>query len=58
MRKKPEHDPEKCVAVLRKDHAQSKNQSAMRIPNRIALWSAKPVKSAALRTARNRCGCA
>jgi hypothetical protein len=26
-----EHDPEKCVAVFRKDHAQSKDQSAMLI---------------------------
>src|SRR5579872_337056 len=32
------HDPEKCVAVFRKDHAQSKTQSAMTIqPNLIAL---------------------
>jgi hypothetical protein len=26
-----EHDPEKCVAVFRKDHAQLKTQSAMTI---------------------------
>jgi len=33
-----ERDPEKCVAVFRKDHAQSKSQSAMMIqPNLIAL---------------------
>jgi len=31
------HDPEKCEAVFRKDHAQSKIQSAMPIhPNLIA----------------------
>jgi hypothetical protein len=33
-----QHDPEKCAAIFRKDHAQSKNQSAMTIrPNLIAL---------------------
>ena len=33
------HDPEKCEAVFRKDHAQSKSQSAMTIhPHLIALW--------------------
>jgi hypothetical protein len=33
-----EHDPEKCVAVFRKDHAQTKSLSAMTIqPNLIAL---------------------
>jgi hypothetical protein len=33
-----EQDPEKCVAVFRKDHAQTKSQSAMTIqPNLIAL---------------------
>jgi hypothetical protein len=33
-----EHDPEKCEAVFRKDHAQSKTSSAMTIqPNLIAL---------------------
>jgi hypothetical protein len=32
-----EHDPEKCVAVFRKDHAQSKTWSAMAIqPDPIA----------------------
>jgi hypothetical protein len=32
------HDPEKCEAVFRKDHAQTMNQSAMTIqPNLIAL---------------------
>jgi hypothetical protein len=34
----PEHDPEKCEAVFRKDHAQSKSQNAMTIqPDLIAL---------------------
>jgi hypothetical protein len=34
----PEHDPEKCEAVFRKDHAQTKSESAMTIrPNLIAL---------------------
>jgi hypothetical protein len=33
-----EHDPEKCRAVFRKDHAQSKSQSARAIrPNPIVL---------------------
>src|SRR5262249_3683547 len=33
------HDPEKCEAVFRKDHAQTTIQSAMAIqPNPIALW--------------------
>jgi hypothetical protein len=33
-----EHDPEKCAAVFRKDHAQAKSQSAMTIQlNLIAL---------------------
>jgi len=32
------HDPEKCAAVFRKDHAQTTTQSAMMIhPNLIAL---------------------
>jgi hypothetical protein len=29
---KPEHDPEKCVAVFGKDHAQSKSYSAVTTP--------------------------
>jgi hypothetical protein len=34
-----EHDPEKRVAVSRKDHAQTISQSAMAIqPNPMALW--------------------
>jgi hypothetical protein len=34
-----EHDPEKCAAVFRGDHAQSKKQSAMTIQlDRGALW--------------------
>jgi len=33
-----EHDPEKCAAVFRRDHAQTTTQSAMTIhPNLIAL---------------------
>jgi hypothetical protein len=33
-----EHDPEKCAAVFRKDHAQTTNQSVMMIhPKVIAL---------------------
>jgi hypothetical protein len=33
-----EHDPEKCEAVFRKDHAQSKTKSAMAMqPHPIAL---------------------
>jgi hypothetical protein len=28
-RANPSHDPEKCAAVFRKDHAQSKSESAM-----------------------------
>jgi hypothetical protein len=37
-RRHPEHDPEKRVAVFRKDHAQSRIQSAMAIqPNLVAL---------------------
>jgi hypothetical protein len=33
-----EHDPEKWIPVFRKDHAQTKRQSAMLIqPKRIAL---------------------
>jgi hypothetical protein len=31
----PEHDPEKCAAVFRKDHAQTKGQSGMTIRRKV-----------------------
>jgi hypothetical protein len=44
--KKLGHDPEKCEAVFRKDHAQTTIQGAMVIqPNPIALWSAVLIQS-------------
>src|SRR6202012_4434968 len=46
----PEHDPEKCEAVFRKDHAQPRIWSAMAIrPDPVALQPARTLTPQGLR---------
>src|SRR5205085_7901879 len=52
---RPAHDPEKCEAVFRKDHAQTKSSSEMTIRKRViplwagrrSQWTDKPNKNGA-----------